>query len=516
MRGIIASMEQLPLWSAQPASAPRQSIPLLSKSRFLAGLQCSKRLYFECYHYTLRDLLDPATKALFEAGARVGMVARGLFSGGVRIQDDRSGHEDAVRRTAEALVRPETKAIYEAEFKHDQVRVRVDILASAGGGVWDLIEVKSSSGYKEDYLPDLGIQLYVLEGAGVRVRRACIVHVNSQYVYQGGDYVLERLFTLRDLTTQAREAIPTLRAQLEAMRVPLWASEPPEIAVGPQCKRPYVCPFYSRCHRNEPDHPLDHLPRMNPKLLRALRDADIADIRDIPEDFDGLSDLHRRIRASVITGRVHSDPQLREALEKLRPPIHFLDFETCNPALPLFVGTRPFQQVPFQWSDHVLQADGTLEHRGYLHVEGTDPRRPVVESLLRSLGQEGPIVVYSGFEERILRSLAEDLPEWRDDLLAIVQSRLVDLLELIRSHYYHPKFKGSFSIKDVLPAMIEDLDYEDLEISEGSQAATAFVEMIDKETAGPKKEELAKALRAYCHRDTEAMVRLFQKLTEAG
>ena len=506
-------MEQLPLWSAQSA-APRQSIPLLSKSRFLAGLQCSKRLYFECYHYTLRDQLDPATKALFEAGARVGVVARGLYSGGVGIDEDRSGHEDAVRRTAEALGRAGTRAIYEAEFKHDQVRARVDILASAGDGAWDLIEVKSSSGYKEDYLPDLGIQLFVLEGAGVPIRRACIVHVNNQYVYEGGDYVLDQLFTVRDLTTQAREAIPGLQSQLEAMRVPLWAYEPPEIAVGPQCKRPYVCPFYKRCHRDGPEHPLEHLPRMNPKLLRALRDAEIDDIRNIPEDFDGLSDIHRRIRAAVITGRVHSDPQLKEALQALQRPVHFLDFETCNPALPLFVGTRPFQQIPFQWSDHVLTANGKLEHRGYLHVEETDPRRAVVESLLPALGREGPIVVYSGFEARILRSLAEDLPEWRGDLLAIVESRLVDILELIRTHYYHPKFKGSFSIKDVLPAMIEDLDYNDLEIREGSQAATAFVEM--RGAVGTKKEELAGALRAYCSRDTEAMVRLFQKLTEDG
>jgi hypothetical protein len=125
-------------------------------------------------------------------------------------------------------------------------------------------------------------------------------------------------------------------------------------------------------------------------------------------------------------------------------------------------------------------------------------------------------VVYSGFEERIIRSLAEDLPEWKPDLLAIVESRMVDLLELIRSHYYHPEFRGSFSIKDVLPALIEDLDYDDLEIREGGQAATAYVEMIDEGTPEPRKRKLEEALLAYCHRDTEAMVRLFQKLKEDG
>jgi hypothetical protein len=510
-------MEQLPLWDSTPTDSARRSIPLLSKSRFGYGLQCHKRLYLELYAKHLAEPWDPMTLALFEAGKKVGRVARGRFAGGVAVTDDGRQHEEAVRQTADALRQPGTRAIYEAAFTYDGLRLRVDILAATGDGAWDLIEVKSSSGYREDYLPEIGIQLYVVEGAGVPVRRACLLYVNSQYVFEGLPYDLEQLFTLRDLTTQARDARPGLLTRLEAMRVPLWASEPPEIPVGPQCKRPYLCPFYSHCHSDGPQHPLEYLPRVGPKLFRALRDAEIDDIRDIPEDFDGLSDLHRRIRASVITGRVHADPELKRALTALHPPVHFLDFETCNPALPRFPGTRPFQQVPFQWSDHVLLPDGSLEHRGYLHVEETDPREPLVESLVQSLGgDEGPIVVYSGFEERIIRSLADDLREWRHDLLAIVESRMVDLLELIRSHYYHPEFRGSFSIKDVLPALIEDLDYDDLEIREGGQAATAFVEMIDAGTPPHRKLELEKGLLAYCHRDTEAMVRLFKKLREDG
>jgi len=505
-------MEQLPLWGGKPAAVSRDSIPLLSKSRFLAGLQCHKRLYLECHApRTLRDPLTAATEALFAAGARVGIVARGLFAGGVRIGEDHI--DDAVRKTTALLGQPASRAIYEAAFNHDNVRVRVDILAPAGDGVWDLVEVKSSAGYKEEYLPDIGIQLHVLEGAGVPIRRACLVHVNNQYVYEGGPYVLDQLFTLRDLTPQARDVIPRLLPHLAAMRTPLWAWDPPDIAVGQHCKRPYICPFYSHCHTNRPEHPLESLPRMNQKLLRALREAEIDDIRNIPEDFEGLTDLHKRIRASVITGRVHSDPELKQKLAAVHPPVHFLDFETCNPALPRFAGTRPFQQVPFQWSDHVLRKDGTLDHLEYLHTEETDPREPLVESLVQSLGTEGSIVVYSGFEERIIRSLADEVEEWREDLLAIA-GRIVDLLELIRSHYYHPEFRGSFSIKDVLPALIDDLNYDDLEIQEGSQAATAFVEMLDPETSRSRTLDLEHALRAYCYRDTEAMVRLFQKLRE--
>ncbi len=276
-----------------------------------------------------------------------------------------------------------------------------------------------------------------------------------------------------------------------------------------------MCPFYGHCHSNETAHPIGSLPRMNPKLLRALREAEIDDIRDIPEDFEGLSDLPRRIRASVITRRVHQDPELKRALQALQPPVHFLDFETCNPALPRFVGTRPFQQVPFQWSDHVILPDGREDHREFLHVDDSDPREHLVESLLKSLGTEGPIVVYSGFESRIVNTLADEMPEWREPLLHVA-GRMVDLLELIRTHYYHPEFHGSFSIKDVVPALIEDLAYSDLKIQEGSQASTAFIEMIDGDTPEERRRELQCALRAYCYRDTEAMVRLFQKLREDG
>ncbi|MBI4365004.1 MAG: DUF2779 domain-containing protein [Candidatus Latescibacteria bacterium] len=507
-------MEQLPLWDVAPPAA-RMSIPFLSKSRFGAGLQCPKRLYLECYRRDLRDPIDPTTQALFDAGINVGKVARGRFPGGVTFTQGPLEHDEAVRETAAALTRPDTRALYEPAFTHDDVRVRVDILAAAGKGEWDLVEVKSGSGYKEEHLADVGIQLYVLEGAGVRVRRACLLHVNGQYLFEGGAYDLERLFTIRDLTDEARGARSELLEALKAMRRPLREPEPPSIAVGPQCKRPYVCPFYTHCHDGGPEHPVDQLPRTSPKLIEALRAAAIDDIRDIPEDFDGLTDLHKRIRASVITGRVHSDPELKRALEKLEPPIHFLDFETCNPALPLFKGTRPFQQIPFQWSDHVLHADGTLEHREYLHDGSTDPRRMVAGTLLQTLGRRGPIVVYSGFEERIIRSLASVLPDLSADLLPLVETRIVDLLELIRAHYYHPGFKGSFSIKGVLPALVRDLDYEDLEIREGGQAAAAYVELVASATQASRRDEIKSALRAYCRRDTEAMVRLYQKLRGA-
>jgi hypothetical protein len=218
----------------------------------------------------------------------------------------------------------------------------------------------------------------------------------------------------------------------------------------------------------------------------------------------------------VVTGTPHADPELPRRLRALTFPLHFLDFETCNPALPLYPGTRPFQQVPFQWSHHAIARSGDVTHTGYLHRSRSDPRLPLAESLADTLEDAGTIVVYSGFEERIIRSLAEDFPAMAPRLVPLADDRIVDLLELIRAHYYHPDFRGSFSIKDVLPALVPGFGYRDLVIREGAQAGAAFLEMIDPATPGSRSAELHDALQAYCRRDTEAMVRLYQALQEVA
>jgi hypothetical protein len=493
----------------------RPSIKPLSKSRVAAGLQCPKRLYFECYHYNDREAPDPARKALMESGTEVGRVARGRFPGGVEITEDHFHHEAAVAATRAAMKDPKVPAIYEAALVHDDIRIRVDVLARRGRDAWDLVEVKSSGGVKDEHLPDLAVQLLVAEGAGVSIGRAGILHINKQYLWPGGPYDLEELFRFQDLTSAARGAREELRNAIEAMREPLWALEPPDVPIGPHCESPYPCPFLKKCHiEPKPDHPIGDLPRLTSRLRQALEEAGIEDIRHIPEDFEGLSELQRRVRACVLEQAHYVSPDLKEKLAGARFPIHFLDFETCNPALPLVPGTRPFQQVPFQWSDHVLERDGTLRHREFLHLDRRDPREPLTLALLESLGEEGTIVVYSDFEERMIRELADSVPAHAKRLLGLLDQRILDLHKVIHTHYYHPGFQGSFSIKQVLPVVVPELSYDGLEIREGSQAALAFIEMTDPGQPNTRREGLRDALLRYCRRDTEAMVRLYQTLKE--
>lgn len=507
-------MEQLPLWESTPDH--RASIKPLSKSRVAAGLQCLKRVYLETYAYDDRDPIDPGRQAILDAGREVGEVARGRYPGGVTVTEDAKHHDDAVRRTAAVLPDPSTPAIYEAAFTHDGIRVRVDVLARAEGREWDLVEVKSSTGFKEEYIPDLAAQVYVVEGSGIRVRRAFLLHVNNQYVWPGGAYDLDALFAAQDLTGDARSSIPALLTKVQTMREVLRGAAPPEVAVGPHCRKPYPCPYYSRCHGDGPEHRVSDLPRLSPKIYRALLGAEIEDIRDIPADFDGLSALQRRVRDCVVSGMPFTHPNLKSKLEEVRYPVHFLDFETCNPALPIIPGTRPFQQTPFQFSNHVLEPSGTARHIEFLHAQRTDPRPRLAEELLRALGDDGSIVVYSEFEERVIRSLAEALPSLAPRLLKLLENRIVDLHQLIHEHYYHPGFHGSFSIKDVLPVLVDGLDYRDLAIREGSQAALAFSQMTAPSTPPAERERLRKALLAYCERDTVAMLRMFQTLKETS
>ena len=484
----------------------------MSKSRFLAGLQCHKRLYLECFHPELADPVDVGRQAILDIGTRVGELARDLFHGGVLIEEDHLHHDEAVSSTGKALADPSVQAIYEAAFVYDDVRIRADILKRAGNDMFDLIEVKSGTGVKEEHIPDVAVQLYVLKGCGIPVGRACLCHINKEYIYQGGSYDLSQLFLGEDITDKAQLLQPDIPMILEEIRLPLWELETPDIKPSRQCSKPYLCAFASHCLVSQPEYRVLQLPHASEKLLSALEDAGIDDIRDIPQGFPGLNENQQRVRACVANNRFYLDPALPEVLGRLEYPIHFLDFETFNPALPLYLGTRPYQVIPFQWSDHIITDNGELIHEDFLYDGSDDPREQFTRSLLKALAARGSIVVYSSYEATCIRALADALPDLSSDLMALLEGRIVDLLALVRNHCYHPEFHGSFSIKSVLPALVPDLGYSDLEISDGGQASAAYAEMVRPERPADHRIQLRESLLAYCRRDTEAMVRLFEKL----
>jgi hypothetical protein len=476
----------------------------------MSGLQCHKRLYLECFHRELADPVLEQQQEIFDSGTEVGVLARRLFPGGVLVTEDYTDQAGAMASTRGLLARTQVPPLYEAAFLYDGVRMRADVLVPQQSGTFDLVEVKSTSRLKSEHLYDVAIQWYVLNKQGLRLRKACLCHLNSSYIYPGGSYELDALFQMEDVTSESASRQTEIPSQLEEMRRPLACPNPPEVTISGRCDKPYTCPFYGHCHTNQTEHDVSQLPRAGAALLDGLRATGITNIRDIPASFPGLNPLQRRVRDCVVNHRLHVDPELPRSLQRLASPVHFLDFETFNPALPLYVGTRPYQQVPFQWSLHTLTGDESLTHREYLHDGASDPRQPFAASLVDALGDTGPVVVYSGFESARIRELAAALPGLSVRLLALLDGRLVDLLQLVRNHCYHPAFHGSFSIKSVLPALVPQLDYHDLTISDGATASIAYAEMIRPSTPRERRQKIRANLLAYCERDTLAEVELFR------
>jgi predicted RecB family nuclease len=477
----------------------------LSKSKFLSGLQCHKRLYLEIHHRELASEPDEQTQAILDMGTAVGEEARKRFPDGVLVEADHLHPAEALKRTAELLGDPSVPAIFEGAFEFDQVLVRVDILERVGPDAWRLIEVKSSTRVKDVYLDDLAIQSYVLTGAGVALAGVGLMHINNQYVYPGGELDLGQLFACQDLAAPVSGRLAEVPARLAGMKMMLTEPSAPAIEPDAHCHQPYDCPFWDHCTKDKPARWIYHLPG-GERTFQQLAAQGIQTIDDIPPGFK-LSILQRRVKDNV----EWIGPRLKAMLQTVRYPVHHLDFETFMPAIPKFPLTRPYQTIPTQWSNHIQTEEGAVYHHEYLCRDPKDPREELAVKLLESLGREGSICVYSAYEQAILKSLADTLPALRSELEQVL-ARLWDLLPVIQEQYYHPEFEGSFSIKSVLPALVPSLGYGDLDIQEGGVAAQHYYRMVFEETDWVEKERLRDALLNYCRRDSLAMLELRRTL----
>lgn len=449
---------------------------------------------------------------VFDTGHRVGELATRLYPGGVLIEEDHLHHREAVLHTRRAMEDPSVRAIFEAAFLQEGVRIRVDILERLPSGEWNLIEVKSSTSTKDNHVPDVSVQYHVLQAAGIRVKGAYLMHIKREYTHDGKQLDLRHYFTKAPMTGPSlgyQKQIPEILARFRAM---LERPDPPGILPSRHCKNPYECEFWDHCTGKMPEHWVMELSGISEKKIRELAAQDIHEIPGIPETFP-LTMIQGRIRECVRRGAEYQAPELEEELRDVEYPAHFLDFETMNPAIPLYPGTRPYQIIPFQWSDHVLHQEGSLGHSEYLHMKVSDPREDFVISLLKAMGTAGTIFVYTDYEKRILRNLASHLPQYQEDLLAVM-GRFKDLHAIIRNHYYHPAFHGSYSIKAVLPAVIPGMDYGDLAIQEGGHASLKYLQMIDPGTTEGERDRIKEELLAYCGFDTLAMVKVREALLE--
>jgi len=472
----------------------------LSKSRYIAGLQCPRRLYLAVHHRELATPPSPETQARFDAGHAVGALAQKRFPGGVLVTEDHLHHHEAVA-TTKALLERTVPVIFEAAFTHDNVKIRTDVLRRLESGGWELIEVKSTGGYKADkHLPDVGVQLYVLRGSGLDVRQVSLMHVDTSYVYPGGEYDPHVLLTSTDVTAEAEEYAETVAPIVAEMMRVISLSEPPESDAAVKCTSPYECEFIAWCTRDEEE-----------------------------PDYSGVP--------------VTTNGNVLRRLDRLEYPLLFVDFETLNPALPLFPGTSPFQAVKVQWSLHRLDADGTLSHAEWIVEDGNhDPSEEFLTSLLDALGTHGTFIHYSHYEVTQLTDLAVRLPRLRDRLIATIPGlydRVAPKLRergeslarppqssggivtfdlgvrVVKGGCIHPMLNGRWSIKYAITLLARDLPpYESLDVSNGDQAMLATTEMLRPDTPGERRAAIRESLLRYCEQDTMAMAEIYRTLMQ--
>lgn len=478
---------------------------MLTKTAYLAYSQCPKQLWLDAYRPEPAAPPDPTAQRRLRVGQAVDQLAREQFANGRSIPY-RPRPEEMDPLTRQAIAEG-VETLFQATFHDDDLLVKVDILTQTAAG-WHLIEVKSSTQYKEaEHLPDIAFQVYVLRQAGLSVAQASLMHLNSDCLAPD----LSNLFALTDVTEAVEAFIPTVAADTAVMRQLLTHPNPPNAGIGRHCKRPYECPFCDHCWQGVDGLTIFDIPRLSPHKERPLQEAGVLYLADIPQDASLTATQQKFVNFHVQQEISIDSAAIQQALADLQYPLYFFDFETIDHAIPVFDGCKPYQQVPFQYSCHIVAEDGTMTHCDYLHTDDGDPRRPLAEALLGHIGETGSLIAYNiPFERGVLRHLADHLPEYAAPLRGMAD-RLWDQLPIFRQHYRDYRFGKSNSLKSVLPVIAPHLSYDTLDVANGTQAQVAWEAMIgDRETA--VKQQMIQQLRAYCHLDTLAMVEIHNRL----
>jgi hypothetical protein len=486
----------------------------LSKSQYVKGRKCLKRLWLYKNRNDLADAPTESQQMLFAQGNDVGILARTYFKDGVLIHEDHRSLDAALEHTRLALTDPSISYIYEGAFLYDEVIVRVDIVRKNPDGSVDLIEVKSTNSVKKEHWDDVAIQKFVIENSGVNVKQTILMHLNPDYV-RNGAIDLSGLFSLDPVDEEIEELLAEVPNYIRLMRSKLVVGVEPSALIGSVCKNPYPCEFQSYCWKDVTATSIHRLSRITDKKREELKDLGVESLSKIPSSFSLSPSQKAQVESAKQDKPLVDHVQIAELLKTLEWPLHFLDYETISFPIPKYVKTSPYQQLPFQFSLHIQESEGAeLRHCEFLHMEDTDPRERFVEHLLQSIdGDKGSIIVYhASFERGITLALVQSFPELTGAFEEIA-GRLWDLeTPFLKSWYADYKLEGSTSIKHVLPTLVPDLSYEHLEIRKGDIAQKRYVEMISAVNPSDRK-RTADALLAYCKLDTLAMVKIIEKLS---
>lgn len=443
---------------------------LLSKSTFMSGLQCPKRLYYQKFR---RDLLpieeDEQQQAIFDAGTNAGLLARQLFPHGIDASPVTPyDYQASVRKTRSYLMTNDV--IYEACFQFEGALCAIDILVRRKN-LWYAFEVKGTNSVKPQHILDASFQYYVMSRSGLPLGDISIVHFDGSYVRRG-EIDIDSLFTSESVLDRVIEQQTFIDENIHSLKQMLALKQEPRVEVGEQCAKPYECPFVDHCWK------------------------------DVPEEEEEVLDNEP----------VVDTESLEDFLNELEYPVFHFDFETYMEGIPPFHESSPFQPLPFQFSVHcVAKPGGIITHTEYLGNGVDDPRESLIKKLIESLGKKGTVLAWHAqYERTCLNKLIQNFPTYTKSLEGIID-RLVDLkIPFSKGWISIEACKGSASIKKVLPVFIPELSYEDLDIQEGMRASFVYSQLSKQ---GEATQELQrKQLLEYCKLDTLAMVRILERM----
>jgi hypothetical protein len=487
----------------------------ISKSKFLSGVQCEKKLFFDTHRRELKPPVSPEQQASFDMGHAVGVLAQAYFSGGMDATPGEDRSYVVPIANTRRWINEGVQTIYEATFSANGVFAALDILHHHNGERW-AVEVKSSTGVKDYHITDASLQFYAMDQAGFRPDRFFLMHIDNTYV-KNGPIDPSSFFVLEELTEQVLDHQTWVARRVSELRNMLEGDEP-VVQIGPHCSSPFSCDYKGHCWGHIPENSVFDLYNSRGKEWQYYNNG-IVDILDIP-DLDALGHRQRLQVEGQLHGTGHVDEErLREFSQEFQYPLYFFDFETIFTGLPVLDGTRPYQQVPFQYSLHILSEDGAMEHREFLasaqdfsSTNDRDPRQQLIQQLRSDIGPTGSIVAYNAsFEISVLNGLAAAFPADAEYLIGITH-RFVDLLVPFQSAWYYlPEMGASASIKSVLPAIAPEFSYDDLVIGNGGDASSIFHSMITGDFVGDEA-ETRRHLLAYCERDTLGMVVIWKEV----
>ncbi|MEK7570886.1 MAG: DUF2779 domain-containing protein [Patescibacteria group bacterium] len=488
---------------------------IISKSEYMMFLKQPAWLWLKKHDKAKLPEVDQALQAMFDNGHLVETYAEKLFPNSTLLGFN--GYQEYItlpKRTTDAIENG-TKTILQGRVGTDNITCIFDVLDRVEGNVFDLYEIKSSTSVKIDHEYDLAFQVVVLELAGLTIRNVGVIHVNNQYVRKG-PIDTKALTKTTDVTEAVRLLIDETKLNIQQAIRTIQSETPP--GMSPRFVRfgpiDEWLAIYKSLYTDLDPHSIYHLATLKPQLVGELEDLGITHIKDIPDHIALSEKQKRQVHATKTNQRLIEKTKISEFMKNIQYPLYFLDYETLSSVIPSFDGIRPYQQVPFQYSLHIIESpDALIQHKEYLHTENTHPGLPLLERLKEDIGETGTVLVwYEKFEKSRNKELGVMFPEYADFMQSL-NNRVIDLMTPFAEGWFVDKdFYGSASIKKVLPVLVSELSYKELNIQEGASAQRLWMETVLDGKNAETKNQIMTDLIEYCKLDTLAMVQLFKVL----